>query len=592
MRVRLQRSGLSSLVGVLALLAGGALAPACNLSTEPPAFTVDTMRGGEDTVGADVVGADTAAPAGDDGSDGAGAGDVGDAADDTAGSDVDARGDGVDTGGSAPDEGTLRGDVVLTSVESAALYDGVKIITGDLVIEVRAAEQVTLPNVERVDGSLVVVGAADVEVTGLISLPRLVRVGLNVTVAHVQEGAVLDLPVLAFVGGHLDVSHGALSVRAPALTDVNGDLRVHDVELRALSLGALATIGGSLRLGRFSVGGDLSSLDLSLPVLARLDGDLELWSGPSVRVSAPRLVTLGGDLDVTRMGIDLSLPALAHVGGDVRLENLDVAGLELRALEDVGGEVRAVGCGGAALETLDLEALATVGGSVDLLELDDVVTVALDGLRTLGGRLRVSRVPALALVNAPALTAVPTDLDVSWNGDVTLVLPQLAAIAGELSLQGNAAIDAQLGALTSVGGNVLVTDTRLEGLGAGKLASVGRSLRLIGVESELATVSFPALGRVAGDVELRRVLGASSFTMNAVTAVGTHGLDGGAGDLAIVDNEGLTAFGFALLADVAGDLTIRGNPRLPRAVIDAYVVQMMVGGASVVCGNLGDPACP
>lgn len=601
MRVRHGLSGAASLGGALAILAGvgGASLSGCSFNTAPPVFAVDTATAPADTGGADVVsdaaGADAAADGvgGDDAAeadtaeaaDTATALDTGGAVDTAVVTDTDTEPGGDDTT-PGPD------DVTLTSADDAALYDGVTEIAGDLVIDVRAAEQVTLGDLERVGGSVVVVGRADVEVTGLVSLPKLEHVGLNVQVAYVQEGAVLDLPALTFVGGHLDVSHGALSLSAPALARVNGDVRVHDVELRGLALGALATVGGSLEIGRFSVGGDLTGLDAAFPKLTRLDGDLELWAGPEVRVEAPLLVTLGGDLDVTRMALELSLPVLAHVGGDVRLENLDVAELDLGALHDVAGEIRAVGCAGPALATLDLSALVTVGGGVEIVELDDLETVALDALTTLGGRLRVARAPALAAVSAPLLAGVPTDVDVSWNGEVTLTLPSVKTIGGELDLQGNVAVVAQLGALTTVGGNVLVTDTALRGLSAGKLASIGRHLRFIGVDSEIATVAFPMLGIVVGDVEVRRLAGATSFTMNAASAVGTTTADGGTGGLTVIGNPDLAAVGFALLADVAADLVIRDNPKLPRTVIDAYVVQMTVGGTSTVCSNKGDLPCP
>ena len=484
------------------------------------------------------------------------------------------------------------GTVTLRSKADEALFAGYVAIAGDLVITAQDAAGVRLDRLEHVTGSVTLQGSLGLEASGNLTLPKLTHIGKNLRASHTHSVGTLELPLLRTIGGHCELAHGLFELRTPRLEEVNGDLRLHDARLLGAQLPALATLGGSLRASRYAAATEGASLELDLPSLRSVGGDLELSAGPPTTLVARRLVALTGDLDLADLPVGLELPSLATVGGDLRLERLDVYLLALDSLTTVGGDLLLTDSGGAGLERLSLPSLATVAGRLSLTTLADTEALALDALADLGRALTVADNPRLATLSAASLPRLHSDLLVTRNALPLLVdLPSLAAVGGDLLLVANGALDARLGLLAAVTGDLRVTTTRITRLALPSLATVGRTLAIFDADASEGVLAFPSLTAVGGDLQLLRTAYVTTLLAPLLASVGqtTDGFPWG--DLRLELNPHLATLDFSALTTVVGALTVVGNPALAAEVTDAAFGALTPGGALQICDNLEASPC-
>ncbi len=422
------------------------------------------------------------------------------------------------------------------------------------------------------------------------------------------DGPVVDLPLLALVGGSVSATAGLVEVLAPALTQVGGDLRVTSSPLLASwSTPALRDVGGSVR---FEGATALTTLQLD------------------------QLSTISGDLDVHAVvGLtDLELPRVEHVGGSYRVtSNPDLLRLPfLYELESVGADL--VISGNPLLSDLILATYLTqLGGSVEIAGNGLVVLAGLHDLTTIPGDLHIHDEPHLTeVIGLEDLTAV--------GGAITFeALPELVALpefgllasAGGLALRdlplfnGSGArssltqisgdlvverCDAMPGVpwaedVTHVTGHLVLNDVAL-------IAGLGTLQELNRVDGRLVFTDLPALTRIDQLSNLQRVGGIQFTRLGALDEVGLLALESSTGDVSLLELPALTELSLGRaalerdlhledldaltslarlhpLVGVGGDLTVTGNASLPASEVTDLTVAVPVFGSVFATDNDG-----
>jgi hypothetical protein len=303
--------------------------------------------------------------------------------------------------------------------------------------------------------------------------------------------------------------------------------------------------------------GDASVSAATEPVtLARLreatvvTGNLTV-SGP---VSLPRLRTVVGA--VIGWGDGLDLPALATVGGDLDLEEMRPTGaLELPALTAVSADLRLPS--GPELERVSLPALTTVGGGLFAIWWSDATVLEARALRTIGGTLFATRAPQIA-EQLPGLETVGGDIDVGINEIDSAYFPALATVGGALGLHSDKLAHVYLPVLASVGA-IHVESPLLIELRLPRLATVAGALSVRG--STLVSLDLPALVS-AGSAD-RADLQGISIARTALREVHLPALREAPSGIDITQGSRLSAVRLPALVDTR-HLNIIVNPYLAR----------------------------
>lgn len=485
-----------------------------------------------------------------------------------------------------------HGDLHIASKADEAIYSDVAAIAGDLIITAQDASGVRLAELVEVTGSIRVVGELGAEASGNLSLPRLGRVGANLVLVDTHSIGTVDLPQLTWVGGHVDLQRGVFDLRAPRLATVNADLRFRDMRFSRLDLGGLVTVGGSLRVARYSTELGGGSLALELPSLREVGGDVELSRGAPTWLEARRLAWIAGDLDLNDLEIGVDLPSLVSVAGHVRFESLNVFSFDLESLREVGGDVVITASGGPALEELSLPGLDAVGGRVQLSGLATTTHVRLDALQDLGRRLQVDFLPRLVALHAAALPLVHSDVIVADNGQPVLIdLPNLVEIGGGFIINRNAGVDLRAALLETIVGDLRFERTQLSGVSLQALAEIGRHLVFDDVISNDGVVGLPSLTTVGGDLQLTRTTYLTSALFTVLTHVGSVSDGFPIGDLTVEANEHLATLGLDALARVERRLRVRYNPSLPEEDVLEALEAVETGDDASICDNLEGAPC-
>ncbi len=297
----------------------------------------------------------------------------------------------------APEDGTLRGDLVVESDADLAGF---------------------CASFERIDGALLVRGT---DVGSLAALDCLVEVTGDLLIESNPKLEALYLPSLTAV-------RGALHVNA------NGSLR-------DLSLGGLTDVGGDLALdlNEGLAGG-------ALPALTHVGGEVSVYQN-----AAFLPVPGGGELDLSALvAVDRNL--------FIRLNN-SLTRVDLSSLTDVGGMLKLTGNAilttlvapvleettglwisyNAALQTFSLPALHSTGG-VTLIR-PGLAVLDLPSLEWVHATIEVTDTVALTTLTMPALTAIDGGLWVHDNPGVSaLAFPALGSIVGALQVVRNPAL--------------------------------------------------------------------------------------------------------------------------------------------------------
>ncbi len=282
---------------------------------------------------------------------------------------------------------------------------------------------------------------------------------------------------------------------------------------------------------------------VSLPALEEVTGTISALGG-AASLSAPRLEQIGGSLRLGGAVHTVSLPRLEQVSGEVVIEGavalralaLDtlsqasalrvrddpvLASLSLARLAEVSGDVVIEAL--PALVALErTRSLRTVGGDLVLADNPLQETVAgLDNLDQVSGAVVLDALPSLRSLAGPVALRRAGALTVSHTGPVTLPwLTALEQVDGVVRIEGNASLRSidGLSALGSVGGLVIAEHPVLVSLDG-----------------------LAALTWVGGDLVLER-------NTTLATVAPLHGIEA-----------------------VDGGLTVRDNPTLPTAGIDAWI---------------------
>jgi hypothetical protein len=144
-----------------------------------------------------------------------------------------------------------RGDVVVTSQESAAELRGCAVVAGDLRIRTGAALDLSaLAAVERVAGDLVIGPTLGLDTVATLGALREVA-GTVRLVANGDVGSAF-FPALVRAGGvEVDGNLALVQVMFPALREVAGDVIVRgNSMLELVDAGSLTTVGGALVIER------------------------------------------------------------------------------------------------------------------------------------------------------------------------------------------------------------------------------------------------------------------------------------------------------------------------------------------------------
>jgi hypothetical protein len=397
---------------------------------------------------------------------------------------------------------------------------------------------------EVIDGDAVIDAS-----TSRDELARLARARVITGHLAIAARGAVELPALELVGGSVIIADGATRVRLPALTAVSRDVIVHGAALTDVALPALATVGDRLRVV------DARALaPVVLPALTRVGGDVVLARVPSV--SAPRLATIGRNLELGmirgvvampalrevdrhvvlhsrsgrldlpglervedlridfELGLDaITLPSLRLVRGNLVVSSPTLARLSLPALERVFDRVAvggtadpingvAYGSGWAAhtkrLTAVEMPNLVDVGVSMTVANAPQLATLTLSRLATVKGTLRFEALPRLRAVDLRGLTAVPPagfGLIVARTGLNALRLPGLQGTDGHVYLGNNPRLaDVDLGALTAGSSLTIENSAVLVSLSARNLATLPHGLALRNVP-RLRAVTLPMLSR-------------------------------------------------------------------------------------------------
>jgi hypothetical protein len=125
------------------------------------------------------------------------------------------------------------------------------------------------------------------------------------------------------------------------------------------------------------------------------------------------------------------------------------------------------------------------------------------------------------------------------------------------------------------------------------LSSLSGAENLVQIEVVLRIFSDLALVSLAALEQLQHIDGALSLT----EVDGLESLDDldyleSVGALGLTKNANLAnVAGLSAVMDVAGDVIISGNPRLPHTAAEQLVGGILVGGSVTICGNLDGPPC-
>jgi hypothetical protein len=405
--------------------------------------------------------------------------------------------------------------------DSVAMLAKVKVITGSLAITTDQDAQ--LPLLEVVNGNVDATSA-----TGLsIDAPHLRQIGGDLTI-YTASALDAKLPALERVVGNLLFEHGGgegLSV--PALREIGGAFGYGGSG--PAHLPALATIGHGITINSGS------TLGLDVPVLTSVGGDLEIETATYSTLAFPALISVAGSIDTNTSGLaGLELPVLRHVGGGFSVLNVPLTTIALPALEDVGGSFSLFGL---TLATLDLGKLAHLGGGLGIQHMRGLSSYDLPSLIDAAG-LNVSddnlpyleiKLPALTTmltiaaagpelfsIDAPGLTR----LDALGTNSV-VGLEHLTEVTGDLSVSGASGPTLGLTALVHVGGNLAIDhDVNLTDIGLPALRSVDGRLEISDDAALSSLQGLAALRVVVGTVTVNGTKVAPADIAELVKRVG------------------------------------------------------------------------
>lgn len=387
---------------------------------------------------------------------------------------------------------------------------------------------------------------------------------------------------------------------AAALANIEviaGSLTIDGTDLAELALSRLIRVQGALRIANNAGLGRVA-----LPSLQGVGGALALErDGRLAAIELPQLQRAGSlILDDTGLADLSGLPVLTRVDGDVQISHNAALGSATAPLRQVGGGLDVEGnaqLAGLALAVSDALGAVRIADNPHLQSVE-IPTSGVFPLDSLGDAM-ISSNPQLAHValGAFALGAVR----VAGNAALADVTVQGDQVTGDLALSGNGPLSLEIdgdpdlgfivvGALTVSGpvakldarhGVVVTGDMTLDATGLTSLSSVP----FVQTAGALHLTNNPALTTVcpvvlAGGLDVR-----NNPALTALTALREFGASELDGDVTIADNPALaTVEALDTVIWVRGDVTIARNPALT-GVFGAPLAQ--IDGALVLDGDDG-----
>lgn len=213
---------------------------------------------------------------------------------------------------------------------------------------------------------------------------------------------------------------------------------------------------------------DLTGLDC----LRHVVGNLLVTAPALSSINLPGLERVDGSVTLTgtNVALTISLPHLTQVSGSLLVNHPDgmqnLVSLDLGALRSVGVDLRIDDS--TALYDIELPALTTVGRHLWFRRHGQVGNVSAPLLSALGGALRVEDNPFITGIDMPALvdlgTTVSAELAIEDNAALADLsgLSTVRTVSGSLVIRGNgvmpqATADAFSAAMTRIGGATVVT---------------------------------------------------------------------------------------------------------------------------------------
>lgn len=221
----------------------------------------------------------------------------------------------------------LPGDLIIASPEDLAALDYVRVVDGDLLF--RPHQGIWNMSVREVTGRVRILGSASDRVGAHVTLAALSAIGGDLEVGTTVKGLV-DIYRLDHLGGSLVAQDGGWAFWTPALRAIGGGVEVRDASWLALTLDALESLGGPVRIERAA---GLASLSLGKVTALHAPADedaLALVDLPDLAaLHLDTLETIDGGVRVTgnpklsRAAIDLALAPVTVRGPRVICGNLD-----------------------------------------------------------------------------------------------------------------------------------------------------------------------------------------------------------------------------------------------------------------------------
>ncbi|HEX3760078.1 MAG TPA: hypothetical protein VHW23_15285 [Kofleriaceae bacterium] len=484
-----------------------------------------------------------------------------------------------------------------TDADVAALAK-VRFVTGSVHVNGMRVHALSLPNLEHVGGELQAFGFA---LSG-VALPALRAVDGKASLG----GSAISCPQLRRVGGlELGISQVQDLSGLPALTEIDGDVRIESSSLVSLELASVSIRGdvditGNDRLARVALelagrvgavsllgNGALETLDLSVTspqpggaevgdvnlgvdgklahvaLTADRVGSLDALGTPAIRDLALNVARFDGEIGLfdiaTPFGLTLSSPSAegVEIARDLLISG-PLTSFQVTGPVTVGGAFQLEG---TQLEALDLTQPLRVGDGLGLFD-----------------NAQLARVAPITLTGG---------LEVIHNArlqSLDFVVPATAGEIDELMVMDNPVLEAapSLAPLVAVHGLVEIEDNPLlAGVFGPSLATVDGPMVIVRNDA-LAELQLPGLHGRLLDLIVQGNAALQHLELPAVVDV--------AAELQIVSNPQLLHIGFDALTHAAL-FEVDNNPRLPACQVTAVFVHVVSEGVTQ-SGNDDAATCP
>ena len=490
-------------------------------------------------------------------------------------------------------------DVVIHSAIEAAALAPIRVITGGLTVQLTTLRTLSLPQLERLGGSLRVLDNAQLT---QLSLPALQAVDGDIVLTSDGLTAV-DCPQLARAAS-LDLELLALPrvTGFPMLSLIDGDVRIRDMPaLVALQLAQVTSAGD------VSITGNRVLVHIAWDVTDRLGG-IDIHDNPKLETVDLSVNTFfGGPAEVGPISV-IGNPLLGHlalqarevasftIGGEPLLTDISFPAVTVDrdvTIVDVAFPYNLIMPGYSG--RMEINGNLTISGPLTNFDAGDGLEVR--------GRFVLDGTNLVTLARFPASLRAFGSLVVSNNARLT----DLSAFGGlgDLEVRHNAVLSSVNAELFSAEiGAVVITDnpmlasapafaflTRIEGgvdvernprltqlFGAG-LARIAGPVR-IHDDASLTALEFPELATVGSLLEVSSNAALQTLALPALPEV--------AGALTIADNPLLHHVDFTALTH-SDDFRVDDNPRLPTC--EVLAVFGHTSGAHEQSGNDDDASC-